>query len=169
MGPAGGIVFYDKGFYSDGWRYLEVTQHSISQDRFGYHRPRGKNEMIGTSKSIGSGRINTERLVLHMDQNGQAYSNNSGDSLSSYAARSCYDYSINDFDDWFLPSMMELECIYRNLKLGVYDDFTYRFYLSSCERSSTVFEALSTYNGTNFTSLEERNYHNGYVYAVRAF
>jgi hypothetical protein len=24
-GPAGGIVFYDKGFVSDGWRYLEAT------------------------------------------------------------------------------------------------------------------------------------------------
>lgn len=24
-GPAGGIIFYDKGEYSDGWRYLEAT------------------------------------------------------------------------------------------------------------------------------------------------
>ncbi|GHU33390.1 hypothetical protein FACS1894172_11810 [Spirochaetia bacterium] len=24
-GPAGGLIFYDKGDYSDGWRYLEVA------------------------------------------------------------------------------------------------------------------------------------------------
>jgi hypothetical protein len=24
-GPAGGLVFYDKGDYSDGWRYLEAA------------------------------------------------------------------------------------------------------------------------------------------------
>jgi hypothetical protein len=24
VGPGGGMVFYDKGFYSDGWRYIEV-------------------------------------------------------------------------------------------------------------------------------------------------
>jgi len=23
-GPAGGWVFYDKGYYSDGWRYMEA-------------------------------------------------------------------------------------------------------------------------------------------------
>jgi len=27
-GPAGGIVFYDRGFISDGWRYLEATPAS---------------------------------------------------------------------------------------------------------------------------------------------
>ena len=25
IGPAGGFVFYDKGFYYDGWRYLEAA------------------------------------------------------------------------------------------------------------------------------------------------
>ena len=28
-GPAGGIVFYDKGSYSDGWRYLEVSPADV--------------------------------------------------------------------------------------------------------------------------------------------
>ncbi|NCC64554.1 MAG: hypothetical protein EOM15_07850, partial [Spirochaetia bacterium] len=30
-GPASGIVFYDKGEYSDGWRYLEVAPVEVER------------------------------------------------------------------------------------------------------------------------------------------
>jgi len=29
-GPAGGIIFYNKGYYSDGWRYMEVVPADMS-------------------------------------------------------------------------------------------------------------------------------------------
>jgi hypothetical protein len=32
VGPAGGFVFYDKGSYSDGWRYLECAPESAGND-----------------------------------------------------------------------------------------------------------------------------------------
>lgn len=31
-GPAGGLIFYDKGSYSDGWRYLEAAPYDQSSD-----------------------------------------------------------------------------------------------------------------------------------------
>jgi hypothetical protein len=40
-GPAGGLVFYDKGFYSDGWRYLEAAPASAEfQDNWNNARSR---------------------------------------------------------------------------------------------------------------------------------
>jgi hypothetical protein len=32
IGPAGGYVFYDKGSYSDGWRYLECAPKDVGRD-----------------------------------------------------------------------------------------------------------------------------------------
>ncbi|MDR0638267.1 MAG: DUF1566 domain-containing protein [Spirochaetaceae bacterium] len=31
VGPAGGFVFYDKGSYSDGWRYLECAPENAGE------------------------------------------------------------------------------------------------------------------------------------------
>lgn len=118
-GPAGGIVFYDKGFYSDGWRYLEAAPSDIGEYAFGYYRPYNKvnNKMVGTAQPIGSGRYNTEKLVEYMDIVGKAYSNNSGEATySEYAAKKCLDYSYGEYDDWFLPSRDELCEMYKALR-----------------------------------------------------
>lgn len=37
-GPADGLVFYDKGYYSDGWRFLEAAPEDIGSFVFGYYR-----------------------------------------------------------------------------------------------------------------------------------
>jgi len=30
IGPAGGYIFYDKGYYSSDWRYLEASLHLLN-------------------------------------------------------------------------------------------------------------------------------------------
>ena len=136
-GPAGGLVFYDKGFYSDGWRYLEAAPSDIGSFAFGYYRPDKENSnRIGTFLDVGSGKYNTERLVKQMDMDGKAYSDNSGEGVKEYAARKCLDYSNGGCDDWFLPSRDELNLMYENLHKNGLGSFAYYYYWSSSESNA---------------------------------
>lgn len=137
-GPAGGLVFYDKGFYSDGWRYLEAALSDIMDGGsgscyygFGYYRPESTNLTVGTACAIGSGKYNTENLKKYMDINGKAYSNSSGEAVGEYAARKCLDYSHGEHDDWFLPSKDELNLMYENLHKQGLGSFAHSDYWSS--------------------------------------
>lgn len=122
----GGYVFYDKGEYSDGWRYLEVAPAgwfgSVSD-------PIGKftsvNGYLGkTSTEMGTGRENTEGLVYTLDKECEA-------------AYACYHYSLTvkgeRYDDWFLPSYEELVKIKTNLYEKGLGGFSNDIYWSSSE------------------------------------
>ena len=144
-GPAGGLVFYDKGFYSDGWRYLEAAPSDIGGFVFEYYRSdKENNNVVGTATAIGSGRYNTENLKKHMDMDGKAYSGSSGEGVKEYAARKCLDYEYRGYDDWYLPSKDELNLMYENLHrngLGSFADYSY--YWSSSE--DNAFNAWTQY------------------------
>ena len=166
-GPAGGYIFYDKGSYSDGWRYLEMAPADITTSSskyfvFGYYRKTADgdnlfvngstkyiegtskaNDMKSTGTAIGTGKANTTKLVSAMGD--AAYCLRNGSSTTAdYAARLCDDYTYNGYDDWFLPSKDELNLMYCNLAVNGLGDFTRigRFfgspYFSSSERD--VFE-----------------------------
>lgn len=169
-GPAGGLIFYDKGYYSDGWRYLEAAPSDIGVYIFGYYKTDGKNNgFVGTASSIGSGRYNTERLFKYMDIEGKAYDDvESGDTSSEYAAKKCLDYTYGGRDDWFLPSKDELNLMYENLHRKGLGSFGWPYYWSSSEDNSFVFYArLQTFdNGSHVCS--SRSLNSG-VRALRAF
>ncbi len=95
-GPAGGIVFYDKGEYSDGWRYFEVapagseTLLPWSNDQF---HP-------NTQTAIGSGAANTDLIA--------SFDSGSGNSAAVY----CTELTIKRYSDWILPSKDELNLLF---------------------------------------------------------
>ena len=170
-GPAGGIVFYDKGYYSDGWRYLEAAPDNVEGGYyyFGYYRVNGINLMVGTSTALGSGKDNTDYLVEAMDIEGKAYSSSdtSDTTTSEYAARKCFDYESGGYSDWFLPSKDELNLIYTNLHkngLGGFDKFC--VYWSSSEGGSSVAWYQNFSNG-----YQSSNYRGSstYVRPIRVF
>jgi Protein of unknown function (DUF1566). len=100
VGPAGGIVFYDKGNNDDGWRFLEAAP---SDQSTGITWNNGKNIDIKTDTAVGAGKANTEAIIIAQGN-------------GNYAATLCKKLSINGFTDWFLPSRDELDLMYTNLK-----------------------------------------------------
>lgn len=149
-GPTGGYVFYDKGSYSDGWRFLEAAPEDLSYTDdsgtlvytypFGYYSKdrtssTGTNLEVGTSTDIGTGKNNTIALVNAMGT--LTYTSSSGTTKGKYAAKACDDYSlIKDgvvYDDWFLPSKDELNLLYTNLSEKGLGSFAKRNYWSSSE------------------------------------
>jgi len=95
-GPGGGIVFFDKGSVSDGWRYLEAAPDNQGTS-LAWRSP-GSNDITGTSNYIGTSKANTT-LILAVDVNAPA-------------AKACADYRGGGKDDWFLPSLDELKEMY---------------------------------------------------------
>jgi len=129
IGPGGGIVFYDKGEFKDGWRYLEVAPV--------------KNEFlatwglydvacVGTSEGLGTGKANTEAILkLHKTF-----------SETGKAAQLCASLSINGLNDWYLPSKDELNemyLFYKNDKDDLADFKGKTYWSSSAYSGDTIF------------------------------
>ena len=125
VGPAGGIIFYDKGNNSGGWRYLEVAPATVEfQAPWSVRLGNVLNMVRETQSGIGSGRQNT-RLI------GELLSRTGGEWDS--AAIKVVELELNGFSDWFLPSSGELDLMYGNLKRRNLGDFTDGWYWSSTE------------------------------------
>jgi hypothetical protein len=120
QGPAGGIIFYDKGIYSDGWRYLEAAPDGVD-----YYAQWGSNNknVAGTKTTIGSGKQNTQIVADWLRLAGE----------SGRAAQICIGLDINGFTDWFLPSKDELDLMYKNLKYIGLGSFGNNVYWSSSQ------------------------------------
>ena len=126
-GPAGGLIFYDKGSSSDGWRYLEAAP----VDQVSQAWSNITNVLIGsTGTAIGTGKTNTAAIIAQAGH-------------TTSAAKLCDDLALGGYSDWFLPSTVELYKMYENLQYGRYDEngvtytpvigFTSWWYWSSSE------------------------------------
>lgn len=176
MGPAGGYIFYDKGSYSDGWRYLEAApaewSGGSSEPRyvFGYVRTtaQGANMEMGTSTQLGKGKSNTAALVNAMGN--QAYSSESGGGKAMYAAKVASDYNTTvdgvTYNDWFLPSRDELDLMYRNLRQMNLGGFSGNNYWSSSERGGGDAYIHSFASGSRSSDHRFRTYR---VRPIRSF
>jgi len=85
FGPAGGLIFYDKGVFAGGWRYLEVApgETEFKADWGAYN-----NDITGTGTAIGTGKRNTELIIEGLRRLGE----------TGRAAQLCANLSYNGFN-----------------------------------------------------------------------
>jgi uncharacterized repeat protein (TIGR02543 family) len=109
-GLAGGLIFYDKGYYSDNWRYLEAapaaTEVKLPWGAYGTN-------IAGTGTGIGTGKANTALIVAALAGLGE----------TGKAAQYCDSLISGGYDDWFFPSQDELDLMHDNLNVSGLGDF----------------------------------------------
>jgi len=151
-GPAGGFIFYDKGYLSDGWRYLEAapanTEFRTGWGAFG-------NYVDGTETGVGTGKRNTELILEYLYITGE----------TEQAAQLCNDLNVNGFSDWFLPSSDELALMHSN-GLGGLSDAWDAWWWSSSQHDSEHAWYLNSFGGL-FNNVAKPS--TGSVRAARAF
>ena len=155
-GPAGGIVFYDKGEFTDGWRYLEAAPASTEWESKPWGGG-GSTSEVGegaNGTAIGTGAANTQAIVAEYG------ANEPDDNRSDYAAKLCDDLEYGGYSDWFLPSKDELNEMYKQRE--AIGDFPSADHWSSSE--NTAFYAWKQYFGDG----SQGDFAKGYTYRVRA-
>lgn len=191
-GPAGGIIFYDDtvGFDFDGNLIIDynekdlldgINDRTISGDRYLESAPSewngGKDPtaywgLLGIdsilpnlkketasdlSESIGKGELNTAVLIKELLISSEM----------NRAAQLCNDYSGGNQSDWFLPSLGELQMLYRNLNEEVLD-LGGILYWSSTERDQNHAWFVNFGNGCSYENyLKSDDFR--YIRPIRAF
>ncbi len=134
-GPAGGLIFYVDGSY-----YLEAAPSDQGGITYNPFSDVVDIEIGTTGTAIGTGQANTNDII--------AQAGPPSNPLIPYAAFVCADYtSPSGYDDWFLPSLDELNLMYTNLHLSGLGDFDPLDYWSSSEDNAEEAWAVKFSNG----------------------
>jgi hypothetical protein len=152
-GPTGGLVFYDKGVVTNGWRYLEAAPNDVGPTQWGAYGT----SVGGTSTAAGTGKANTQRIVPTLEQREE-----------DGAALLCSMLNINGYTGWFLPSRDELDLMYKNLKVKGLGGFGNGFYWSSSEYSDPWNSSDNTASIQRFSDGNQDKNRKTETYSVRA-
>ncbi|WP_431133156.1 hypothetical protein [Psychroserpens mesophilus] len=147
FGPAGGYVVFDKGEYSEGWRYLEASpEQSIFSNEWGCDNTFISN----TYEDVGAGFANTNQIMSNCNE-------------ASFATRTAYFYSYNGYSDWFLPSRLEAVIVLRSLS-DLNALYLSSHWTSTEVSSGTAYRVIYDSSSGDITSyVSEKYYSYGYV------
>lgn len=146
-GPSGGIVAYDKGSYSDGWRYIEIANQDLINQEWGCV---SLDIQQAQNTALGSGMQNTAAIAYNHDLLNNYYTNPQVCSLlnnGSLTSRTALLYELNLVKDWFIPSSLDLQNIYQNLIPLNLGNFENTYYWTSSQVSVLQVECINFANG----------------------
>jgi hypothetical protein len=148
-GPGGGIVFFDKGNNSGGWRYLECTQNDQSTGiQWG---------CSGTLMGTTNGFLDTSTNIIV-----------AGCNETSFAAKLCFNLVLGGKSDWYLPGLLELDWMYNNLHKNNLGNFSSSLYWTSWESDSTQASTIDFGYGQQMGQIYSPNQDKTSIYRVRA-
>ena len=155
-GPAGGIVFYDKGNYNGDWRYLEAAPANTDKEPAMFAADKAFGDV--KDRRLGAGKENTIMLMEIL--------NRKGGSVNT-APWICNQLEINGFNDWYQPSLDELLTLYKNIygKNGSGGFKPVKYWSSTFSSNGGVYTVNFSNGKDGFLFLNERTL----VRAVRRF
>jgi len=119
-GPAGGLIFYDKGRNTNGWRYLEAAPADLPRPL--QAATENFDQTDCSERAVGKGKPNTDAIMRIAVTRGGGF---------GWAAQACDAFSLNGYDDWFLPSRDELHYMYGHLHTQGLGNFRSESYWTS--------------------------------------
>ena len=153
----GGVIGYifqneDYGFIAGEVHGIIISTEDQSQGninwQIGTYSPEEQTTYFNITNSIyeeiGYGKANTDLIIQTQNSTG----------LPFEAANLTIEYSNDGYDDWFLPSIDELEIVY-NLRFSLNGLFTNDYYFSSTEVNDAYARAV------NFATGEKVDFYKG--------
>jgi len=147
--PLGGILAYDKELYGKGWRYIEAHSDDLPTEEWGCLSadiPFANNEDLGNGL-MSSAAIANYHLDLKDFQNNPAICNPDNNGSISALTALLIGQNEEEYYDWFLPSIEELQKLYENLHLEGQGNFENEIYWSSTQSGESQAKALDFSTG----------------------
>lgn len=166
-GPKAGIVVYDKGSYTDGWRYIELADRNLPLSEWGCVNSTIPNAGFD---NIGSGLQNNYAILNSHNDLNNYYTNPSVCSNlnnGTVAPKNIINQFYNNSKEWFVPSFEELELIYNNVSIPQHLIFQNYYYWSSTESDFSEAKVINLQTGA--TSVANKNSHNIKTITIRYF
>ncbi len=146
---AGGIIFY---IDSSGNHGLIASPNDLSTNSVNWGCDTS-NIAGSNNANIGSGKANTDSIV-------------SGCQDPGIAAALCKNLLLGGYTDWYLPSELELNAMYYNLKNNNIGSFQGNIYWSSTQ-ANKLSAYFDNFNNGQISSTDKNAY--AYVRAIRSF